>query len=157
MWVQSAPRSKLAAVGDPNRFASVRQFWAYAGLGVERRVSSEHRVENGRAKRSVRVTISCRLNRNYHPRVKKVMKDVALGASLGKGELREIYDAHVARGKRASIARVALARRVASILFAMWRSGRHYDASMVTTKNKMFGASIEGTFSPVATSPEALR
>jgi transposase len=123
----------IAAVGTPHRFKSVRQFWAYAGLAVERRISAEHRVEKGRAVRAKRRSTSCRLNRNYHPRVKKVMKDIALGASLGGGALRLIYDRHPEKGKRPAIARVALARRVATILFAMWKSGSCYNAAQITT------------------------
>lgn len=41
----------IALVGEPARFPSVRSFWAYAGLAVEYRTSSEHRIESGRVPR----------------------------------------------------------------------------------------------------------
>ena len=45
----------LAIVDDPSRFRSLRAVWAYGGLGVVQRLSSEHRVKNGRAVREERV------------------------------------------------------------------------------------------------------
>jgi len=68
-----------------------------------------------------------------------VFKDIALGASLGKGVLRAVYEAQLARGKRPSIGRVILARRVAAIVFAMWRSGVPFDASRITIENRASG------------------
>ena len=115
----------IAIVGTPVRFSSVRQFWAYAGLAVVRRVSAEHRVESGRIVRE-HVSWGLHLNRNRHVRLKKIFKDIALHASIGSGEFRAIYEHHLARGKSPGIARVALARKVAAIVRAIWRSGEPF-------------------------------
>lgn len=120
----------VAIVGVPQRFPSLRQFWAYAGLSVVRRVSAEHRVENGRPVRE-QVARGLHLNTNRHVRLKKIFKDIALFASLRAGLFRTIFDRHVARGKSHAIARVALARKVAAIVRAVWRSGESFNAAHI--------------------------
>jgi transposase len=114
----------LAIAGAADRFRSRRSFWAYGGLGVIQRLSAEHRVENGRAVREEK-TRGMKL-RVGQPLLKKVLRDIALHASLGRGRFRAIYDAHVARGKTPAVARIALARKIAAIILAVWRSGIPY-------------------------------
>jgi len=116
----------LAIVGDAHRFPTSRSFCAYGGLAVEQRVSSEHRIANGKFVRQSGNLGVRRLNRNGNPRLKSILKDVALGASLGRGVLRSLYEAHIERGKRPAIARVALARRIASIIYSMWKSAEPF-------------------------------
>jgi len=119
-----------AVVGDPERFHSIRRFWAYGGLGVVRRASAEHRVQNGVLIREQHAR-GFRLSRNYQPRLKKVLKDIALHASLCSGAFRVVYDYHLKRGKQPSIARVALARKIAAVILAVWRNGVPFKPSMV--------------------------
>jgi transposase len=73
----------LAIVGDPSRFRSLRAFWSYGGLGVVQKLSSEHKVENGKAVREER-TRGIRL-RVGQPLLKRVLRDIALHASIGRG------------------------------------------------------------------------
>lgn len=111
----------IAVAGDPSRFRSLRAFWCYAGLGVIQKVSSEHRVENGRAVREDRARgIKLKMG---HPLLKKVIRDAALHASLRRRYFKDVFDAHVARGKTPAIARVALARKIAATILAVWRRG----------------------------------
>lgn len=131
----------LAIVGRPERFRSLRSFWSYAGLGVVQSVSAEHKVENGRIVRDEKRK-GVRLARSGNPLLKKVMRDLALYASLGRGEFRAVYDAHIKRGKTPAIARIALARKIASVIFAIWRTNSPYQGSYTKSLNK-FGASIE--------------
>ena len=114
----------IAIAGEPNRFRSLRAFWAYGGLGVLQRVSSEHRVENGKAVREPHAR-GIRL-RAGQPLLKQVLRDIALHASLGRGAFRAAFDRHLARGKSAAVARVALARKIAAVILAVWRSGEAY-------------------------------
>lgn len=132
----------LAIVGRPDRFRSLRSFWSYAGLGVVQSVSAEHKVENGRIVREEKRK-GVRLARAGNPLLKKVMRDLALYASLGRGEFRRVYDAHIKRGKTPAVARIALARKIASVIFAVWRTNSPYQRSYSKPSNK-FGASIEG-------------
>ena len=121
----------LAIVGHPSRFRSLRTFWSYAGLGVVQAVSSEHRVENGRVVRGDKRR-GVRLARAGHPLLKKVMRDLALYASLGRGAFRATYDAHLKRGKSPAIAKIALARKIAAIILAVWRSNSPYREALVS-------------------------
>jgi len=131
----------IAIVGVPHRFKSLRKFWAYAGLAVVRRSSAEHWVRRGRPVRR-QVARGLHLNRNRHLRLKRIFRDIALFASLGRGEFRVVYDQHIARGKEPSIARIALARKVASIVRAVWCSGCEYDPSRLQI-GQQFGPSID--------------
>jgi len=99
----------VAMVGNPHRFRSLRAFWAYGGLGVVQRSSSEHKIEDGKAIREAR-TRGIRL-RVGQPLLKKVLRDIALHASMGRGPFREFYDAQLRRGKTPSVARVAVQGR----------------------------------------------
>ena len=120
----------LGIVGTADRFRARRKFWSYAGLGVIQRVSAEHRVEDGRIVRHHR-TRGVRLSKTGQPLLKKVLSDIALHASVGGGELRALFDHHVRRGKRPAVARLALARKVASIILAVWRTGQPYDPGLL--------------------------
>lgn len=122
----------LAIAGSADRFRSLRSFWAYGGLGVVQRRSSEHRVENGKAVREERARgIKLRVG---HPLLKKVLRDIALHASLGRGHFRAVFEAHVARGKTPAIARIALARKIAAVILAVWRNGVPYSEGLVEVK-----------------------
>lgn len=129
-YIGEVRAAELMAIAEtPERFRSIRSFWAYGGLGVVQKSSSEHRVENGKAVREER-TRGMRL-RVGHPLLKKVLRDIALHASIGRGPLRAIFDAHVARGKTPAVARVALARKIAAIIIAVWRSDAPYSERVV--------------------------
>jgi len=129
----------IAIAGEPSRFRSLRAFWAYGGLGVVQRVSSEHRVENGRAVRDAR-TRGLRL-RVGQPLLKQVLRDIALHASIGRGSFHDVFERHVTRGKTAAVARVALARKIAAVILAVWRSGEAYMEPSAAKSE--FGASID--------------
>lgn len=104
-------------------FPSRRHLWSYAGFAVVTRSSSDH-DRDGR--RNERPRLSRGLSRNCNPRLKRVLKDIALGASRGRGALKGIYDAYIARGLTVQVARVALARRIASIVRAVLRHSHPY-------------------------------
>lgn len=127
----------LAVVGDPGRFRSVRAFWSYGGLGIVQRLSSEHRVENGKAVREER-TRGIRL-RAGQPLLKMVLRDIALHASIGRGHFHVVFAAHVARGKTPAVARVALARKIAAVILAVWRSGVPYSEAKAKGKSRTRG------------------
>ena len=127
----------IAIVGDPQRFRSVRAFWSYAGLGVVQRVSSEHKVEDGKAIREAR-TRGIRL-RVGQPLLKKILRDIALHASLGRGHFRAVFNGHIARGKSPAVARVALARKIAAVILAVWRGGVPFSETILNTNSTLRG------------------
>jgi len=116
----------VATIDDVTRFTSAHQFEAFLGLvpgerssGEKRRVGRITKAGNTRA-RYLLVEAGWRILRS------KAAETAALRAwALGIAERR---------GKR--IAVVALARRLAGILYAMWRDNRAYDASQLRTPRK---------------------
>jgi len=137
----------IAVIGDPWRFQSRRTLWAYAGLGVVQKVSSEHRVLNGELVRNER-SRGIRLSKAAQPILKKVFRDAALHASLGRGPMRAIYDAQIARGCRPSIARLALARKIASIVAAIWKLGVPFRPSLLKPRKKASGRASDRIVRP---------
>ncbi len=87
----------IAIVGHPERFRSRRRFWSYGALGLIQRTTSEHRVSNGEVVRNER-SRGLRLAKTGQPLLKKILRDIALFSSLGRGTFREIYEAHSAKG-----------------------------------------------------------
>lgn len=111
----------VATIDDISRFASAHQFEAFLGLvpcerssGEKRRVGAITKAGNARV-RYLLVEAGWRILRS------KTAETAALRAWANRIALR--------RGNR--IAVVALARRLAGILFAMWRDGKRYDAAML--------------------------
>ena len=47
-------------------------------------------------------------------------------------ELKDIYDACVARGTKPDMARVTLARKIASIALRLWKKGELWDPTKLT-------------------------
>lgn len=139
----------IAIIGDPWRFRNQRTLWAYAGLAVVQKISSEHRIMNGELVRNDRLR-GLRLSKAAQPLLKKIFRDVALHASFGRGPFRAIYDSHVARGCRPSIARLALARKIASIVAAIWKLGVPFRPSLVEPRKKASGRASNGQVQPPA-------
>jgi len=109
----------VATIDDVTRFTSAHQFEAFLGLvpserssGEQRRVGRITKMGNARA-RYLLVEAAWRILRSKGADT-AALRAWALGIAAR-------------RGKR--IAVVALARRLAGILSAMWRDGRAYDAS----------------------------
>jgi transposase len=107
----------VAIADDITRFATAHEFEAYLGLVPAERSSGEHRrvghitkAGNGRA-RALLVEVAWSIMRSRR------RETDALRTWATKIALR--------RGKR--IAVVALARRMAGILYAMWRDERTYE------------------------------
>jgi len=120
----------IAIVVDPGRFRSRRRFWSYGGVGIVQKISSEHYIDDGVVVRDERVR-SAHLSKACQPVLKKILRDIALHASLRSGVFRRCYEAFIARGMRPALARVALARKIATIILAVWRSGVPFDGSRV--------------------------
>jgi len=115
----------IAVVGTPFRFRSKRQFWAYVGLAVVTRTSAEYVTVNGIARRSSRPVATRGLNRNHNHLLKKVFKSAATSACV-RGPFKAGYEARVAQGMDASLARLTIARQMAAITLAVWKRGEQF-------------------------------
>lgn len=119
----------MPVVVTPYRFASKRAFWAYIGLAVVTRSSSDWvRAKDGQWIRAQ--TMQTRgLNRNFNRKLKDVFKGAATTViGHGKDEpLYRHYQSLLDGGTKPNLAKLTIARQIASITLSMWRSGEEYD------------------------------
>lgn len=115
----------IAVVQTPFRFRTKRQFWAYIGLGVETRASAEYVVTNGNVRRSSRPPATRGLNQNHNPMLKRVFKTAATTACSSE-PFKPAYDARVEKGMDPSLARLAIARKLAATTLSIWKTGKEF-------------------------------
>ena len=119
----------------PHRFRTRRQLWPYAGLAVITRSSSEYRFEGQRVAVRTGKRINRGLNRNFNRTLKKVFKEAAASAVCATGALRVYYERLLARGMRPELARLTIARKIASIVLAVWKKGVPFDPKILNAPN----------------------
>ena len=119
----------LPIVVTPYRFRSKRGFWAYCGLGIVMRSSSDWvRARTGEwVKAEVKRTRG--LNRNFNRTLKAIFKGAATTV-IGRGGDERLcghYTRLLEGGTKPNLAKLTIARQIASILLAVWRTGEAYD------------------------------
>lgn len=122
--------AQLLALIATRYYPTDRHLVSYAGLAVAIRASGEYTRDLQKSATKPRPARG--LARQCNPLLKRVLKDIALAASHGRGPLRAIYDGYIARGLATKIARVAVARRIAVIVFAMLRHGEAFDPGRIS-------------------------
>jgi transposase len=118
----------MAILQTPHRFRTKRVLWKYSGFGVVTQTSADHRYVNGRLQRSKKPAFVRGLDPAHNHRLKDVFKSAAIQASTTKGPFREFYEALVAKGMRPEMARLTLARKIATISWMVWKKGVAFDA-----------------------------
>jgi len=68
------------------------------------------------------------LNRNCNHDLKNLFKGAAAVASSKPGPFEEFYAALVAKGMKPEMARLTLARKIATIVLIVWKKGVSFDA-----------------------------
>lgn len=116
----------LAFVGTPHRFRTEHQFWPYCGLSVITRSSADHQIVNGTISKRKKVIATRGLNPMHVPELKKIFKDAALTAARGE-PCQSWYQQRIDNGTRPEIARVSLARRLASVTLTLWKRKEKFD------------------------------
>jgi hypothetical protein len=117
----------VALLQTPHRFRTKRQLWAYSGFAVETHDSGEYRYVRGKPQRNrERITVRG-LNDNHNKDLKNLFKSAAISASTRPGPLHDFYIARVGKGIRPSMARLTLARKIATIALTMWKKGVSFD------------------------------
>lgn len=122
----------LAIMKTPHRFRTKRNLWPYAGLAVVTRSSADQEFVDGKLRKKKRAPITRGLNRNHNPLLKAVFKGAATAATLRPGPLRDWYEACLKRGVREELAKVSLARKIASIVLRLWKKGELWDPDKLT-------------------------
>jgi transposase len=115
----------LGIAATPHRFRTKKQFWGYCGLGVVSEISAEYELLNGRVRKSKKRPLLRGLNTNYNRAMKEVFKGAA--KTVSEGAWKNQFEAMIANGSLESMARLTLARKVASITLAIWKKGERYD------------------------------
>jgi transposase len=117
----------LAAVGTPHRFRTKRQFWPYCGYAVVTRSSADYGIVEGKIVKQRKKVSTRGLNRNHNPQLKQVFKSAALTAL--RHEAVKAYHQHlIDHGTRPELARVSVARKLASIALTIWQRREEFDA-----------------------------
>lgn len=118
----------VAIVVTPERFRTRQQFWSYSGLAVTSRSSADWE-KDGSGRWSRRGGATTRgLNRNRQPVLKAAFKGAAMTilTKMPEHPLHAAYQARVAAGIKPHLARLTLARSIASAVLAMWKKKEEY-------------------------------
>ena len=119
----------LGILQTPHRFRTKRQLWTYSGLGIEIHSSADHEVANGQLRRKKKPVDIRGLNENCNHDLKNLFKGAAVVASIKSGPFAKFYAALVGKGMRPEMARLTLARKIATIVLIVWKKGVCFDAS----------------------------
>jgi hypothetical protein len=97
-------------------------------LALRTYTSGEYRFVGGQLKRSKKVLAVRGLNINHNHDLKNIFKGAATRAAAATGPFQDFYQATVARGMKPHLARLTLARKIASITLLVWKKGARFDA-----------------------------
>jgi transposase len=119
----------LGILQTPHRFRTKRQLWTYSGLGIEVHSSADHETVKGQLQRKKKHVEIRGLNENCNHDLKNLFKGAAVVASSKPGPFESFYAALVAKGIRPEMARLTLARKIATIVLIVWKKGVCFDAN----------------------------
>ena len=118
----------VAIVQPPHRFRTQRRLWKSSGLGVVTQTSADHQDVDGQLQRSKKPAFVRGLDPAHPHHLKSVFQSAAIQASTTKGPFQDFYQALVAKGMRPEMARLTLARKMATMSWMIWRKGVAFDA-----------------------------
>jgi len=118
----------IALIQTPYRFRTKRQLWTYSGLGLETHDSAQYEVVAGQLRRSKKPVTLRGLNKNHNHDLKAIFKGAAIRASIAAGPLHDFYEGLLAKGRKPTMARLTLARKIAAITLIIWKKEVRFDA-----------------------------
>ena len=124
----------IALLQTPHRFRTKRQLWAYCGLGLQTRISGEYRIAQDQVQHARKAPALRGLNVNHNHDLKNVLKSAAMQGGAGKDVLGEFYRNLLAKGMKPAMARLTLARKLATIVLTVWKKGEHFDPEQLKAK-----------------------
>lgn len=121
----------VATVVTPHRFRTRQQFWSYCGFAIITRSSSDWHVDANGRKVATKRALTRGLNHQRNPLLKEVFKGAAftIVCSMPSHPLHADYRRLVENGTRPDLARLTIARRIASAVLAMWKNNEEYDST----------------------------
>jgi hypothetical protein len=113
----------------PHRFRTKRQLWNYSGLGLETHDSAQYCVVEGQLQRSKKSVTLRGLNKNHNHDLKDIFKGAAMRSSTAAGPLHDFYEALLTKGRKPTMARLTLARKIAAITLIVWKKEARFEAT----------------------------
>ena len=102
---------------------------SYSGLGLETHDSAQYHAVKGELRRSKRPATVRGLNKDHNHDLKDIFKGAAMRASTAAGPLRDFYENLLAKGRKPTMARLTLARKIAAITLIVWKKEVRFDAN----------------------------
>lgn len=118
----------LARMQTPHRFRSRRKLWGYGGLGLLMRGSAQYRLQKGELTVSSKGMMVRGLNPAHNAHLKDIFKGAAMSACQRPGPLREAYERCLREGMKEHLARLTIARKIATLVLTLWKRGERFDA-----------------------------
>jgi len=98
---------------------------------VVTRSSADYEFVAGKPLKKQRPMQTRGLNNNYNRRLKQVFKSAALDA-IRRAPMKDYYAALTAKQIRPEMARLTVARKIAAVILAVWKSREDFDATKLT-------------------------
>jgi hypothetical protein len=124
----------IALIQTPHRFRTKRQLWTYSGLGLETHDSAQYRVVEGQLQRSKKPVTLRGLNQDHNHDLKDIFKGAATRARSSSGPFHDFYEHLLAQGRKPTMARLTLARKIAAITLIVWKKEVRFDASYLKSQ-----------------------
>src|SRR6267154_1999764 len=124
----------IALLQTPHRFRTKRQLWTYSGLGLETHDSAQYRAVEGQLQRSKKHGTLRGLNQDHNHDLKDIFKGAATRASSSRGSFHDFYEHLLAQGRKPTMARLTLARKIAAITLIVWKKEVHFDPSYLKSQ-----------------------
>jgi transposase len=119
----------IAVMQTPHRFRTKRHLWTYSGLALETHDSAQYRVAEGQLERAKKPATVRGLNKDYNHDLKDIFKGAAMRASAAAGPMHDFYEALLAKGRKPTMARLTLARKIAAITLIVWKKEVRFDTN----------------------------
>ena len=119
----------VATVITPHRFRTRQQFWSYCGFAIVTHSSSDWYIDSRGRKVPSKHILTRGLNRQRNPMLKRVFNGAAKTVTT-RMPSHPLYAEHlrlIEQGTRPNLARLTIARRIASAVLAMWKNNQRYD------------------------------
>jgi transposase len=124
----------LSVIVTPGRFRTRQQLWQYSGLGIVMRSTSDWVQTSKGAWVRAELNKTRGLTREFNRTLKQVFKGAAtcVVAQHPTDPLHKDYERLIAAGTKPNLAKLTLARKIASIALAMWKRKEEYDPAKYT-------------------------
>jgi transposase len=96
------------------------------GYAVVTRSSADYQIVEGKIVKQRKKVSTGGLNRDHNPQLKQVFKGAALVA-LRHEAIKAYYERLISTGTRPELARVSVARKLASIALTVWQCREEFD------------------------------